>query len=90
MNRLQKPLSNRYLATLLTAALAVSIGLTLVSFDQLGGFALFTGHAVTDQSDMPEDGEGIDAISVDDTGPLPGSLQEGESATGEENPNRNE
>lgn len=90
MNRPQKPLSNRYLATLLTAALAVSIGLTLVSFDQLGGFALFTGHAVTDQVAMSEDGAGIDVVGVDGTGPLPGSLQEGESATDEENSNRNE
>lgn len=51
MSKLRKQLSSRYLAILLTAALVASISLTLLSFDQLGGVSMFTGHAVADMKD---------------------------------------
>ncbi len=65
MNSPRISLSNRALATLLVAALVVSIGGTILGFDQLGGTAMFTGHAVADRADVPNDDAGISAAEGD-------------------------
>lgn len=45
--------SNRTLATLLVAAIVISLGGTLISLDRLGGLAPLTGQATLDTADIP-------------------------------------